>query len=81
MPNINELTLAKELIKFPSITPVDAGAINFLDSPSTTSSTTYKIQGKCQSGATGVINRSGGDANADYGMRTASSITVMELSG
>ena len=30
MPNINELKLAKELIKFPSITPVDAGAISFL---------------------------------------------------
>ena len=30
MPNINELSLAKELIKFPSVTPVDAGAIGFL---------------------------------------------------
>ncbi len=30
MPNINELKLARELIKFPSITPKDAGAINFL---------------------------------------------------
>ena len=28
MPNINELTLAKELIKFPSVTQ-DAGAIGF----------------------------------------------------
>ena len=30
MNNINELKLAKELIKFPSITPRDAGTINFL---------------------------------------------------
>jgi succinyl-diaminopimelate desuccinylase len=30
MPSINELTLAKELIKFPSVTPKDAGAIGFL---------------------------------------------------
>ena len=30
MANINELKLAKELIKFPSITPRDAGAISFL---------------------------------------------------
>ena len=30
MPNINELTLAKELIKFPSVTPRDAGAIGYL---------------------------------------------------
>ena len=30
MENINELTLAKELIKFPSVTPKDAGAIKYL---------------------------------------------------
>ena len=30
MSNINELKLAKELIKYSSVTPVDAGAINFL---------------------------------------------------
>ena len=30
MQIIDELTLSKDLIKFPSITPVDAGAINFL---------------------------------------------------
>ncbi|MDB9705825.1 succinyl-diaminopimelate desuccinylase [Pelagibacteraceae bacterium] len=30
MSNINELKLAKDLIRFPSITPEDAGAINFL---------------------------------------------------
>ena len=30
MANINELKLAKDLIKFPSITPRDAGTINFL---------------------------------------------------
>ena len=31
MQKINELKLAKELIKFPSITPVDAGVIKFLE--------------------------------------------------
>ena len=31
MPKINELQLAKELIKFPSITPVDAGIMSFLE--------------------------------------------------
>ena len=31
MKNINELKLAKELIRFPSVTPKDAGAINFLN--------------------------------------------------
>ena len=31
MSNINELQLAKELIKFPTITPVDAGIMKFLE--------------------------------------------------
>jgi succinyl-diaminopimelate desuccinylase len=30
MPNYNEITLAKELIKFPSVTPTDAGVMKFL---------------------------------------------------
>ena len=30
MKKFNELSLAKELISFPSITPIDAGAIKFL---------------------------------------------------
>ena len=31
MQKINELQLAKELIKFPSITPKDAGVMRFLE--------------------------------------------------
>ena len=31
MPNINELQLAKELIKFPTVTPIDAGIMKFLE--------------------------------------------------
>ena len=31
MSNIDELQLAKELIRFPSITPVDAGVMRFLE--------------------------------------------------
>ena len=31
MPTINELQLAKELIRFPSVTPVDAGIMSFLE--------------------------------------------------
>ena len=30
MPTYNEITLAKQLIKFPSITPIDAGVMKFL---------------------------------------------------
>ena len=36
MPTYNEITLAKELIKFPSITPVDAGIMKFLANKLTT---------------------------------------------
>ncbi len=31
MPIYNEVTLAKELIRFPSITPIDAGVMKFLE--------------------------------------------------
>ena len=31
MPTYNEITLAKELIKFPTITPIDAGIMKFLE--------------------------------------------------
>ena len=30
MPTYNEITLAKELMRFPSITPIDAGVMKFL---------------------------------------------------
>ena len=55
---------------------------NFLDSPSTTSATTYslKIGGN---GTTGIyINRSSRDSNlANEDGRYASTITLMEISG
>ena len=51
-----------------------------LDSPNTTSATTYKVQYKVQSGHTVYINRSGNDANnSDWSHRSTSSITVMEI--
>ena len=36
MPTYNEITLAKQLIKFPSITPIDAGIMKFLAKKLTT---------------------------------------------
>ena len=54
---------------------------NFLDSPSTTSATTYKIQ--VSAGNTGTdskINATRNDPDSSYGIRTASTITVMEVS-
>jgi hypothetical protein len=54
----------------------------FLDSPATTSSTTYKIQAYCDSSAgsgTYYINYASGDGNNAYSSRCMSSITVMEI--
>jgi len=53
--------------------------IVYLDSPSTTSSVTYKIQGKSNGGTTWYVNRSSDDTDASYRTRTASSIIVMEI--
>jgi hypothetical protein len=54
--------------------------ITFLDSPATTSSTTYKIQG-CSAGGTGTvyINRSTNDTNNSSAIRGVSTITVLEI--
>jgi hypothetical protein len=52
----------------------------YLDSPATTSATTYKVQFNSNNGAVATyINQSSGDANQTYVGRTASSITVMEI--
>ena len=51
----------------------------FLDSPATTSETTYKVQCLVNSG-TGYINRTGTDTDAATRPRTAANITVMEIS-
>jgi hypothetical protein len=53
-------------------------SISFLDSPATTSSTTYKIQ-FIITGGTFYFNRTQFDANSSNG-RYASTITVMEIS-
>jgi len=60
------------------INGVNNGSVNFLDSPATTSSTTYKVQMYVPS-ATGYINRTSADIDANYTIRSASTITVMEI--
>jgi hypothetical protein len=54
---------------------------SFLDSPNTTSATTYKLIGTLGSTYNGTfyINRAKADDNFDYVGRTASTITVMEI--
>ena len=54
-------------------------AINYLDSPSSTSAVTYKIQARSL-GSTLYINRSEADRdNADYDPRAACTITAIEI--
>lgn len=52
------------------------GAISFIDSPATTSSTTYSVQVRTD-GATAVVNRRGQDTSSTF----ASQIILMEVSG
>jgi hypothetical protein len=51
---------------------------NFLDSPATTSATTYKIQMRNYTG-TSYVNRTLLDTSAAYTARSTSTITVMEI--
>ena len=58
-----------------TLTGITVGAsINFLDSPATTSSTTYKVNGYCNAG-TFYINRLAVDSD----WQSTSSITLMEI--
>jgi hypothetical protein len=70
---------------YPSTTPdyiLSHVPITYLDSPSTTSATTYKIQIRNGSGGTAYINRTSSDRNtADYEWRSVSNIVVMEVKG
>ena len=53
----------------------------FLDSPATTSATTYKVQWQTTGAGTIGLNRSISDVDSNAYFRTASSITVMEIAG
>jgi len=61
---------------------IESTSINFLDTPSSTSALTYKIQGYQTEGTgTHYINRSPSDTdNAEY-QRTVSTITAFEIAG
>jgi hypothetical protein len=53
---------------------------NFLDSPSTTSATTYKMQAAHTGGNTALVGTGNTDGNISGQVRSASTITVMEIS-
>ena len=54
-------------------------AFVFLDSPNTTSSTTYHFELESNNGSASYINRTVNDRDAIYGSRGSSTITVMEI--
>jgi hypothetical protein len=58
---------------------VEPWTIIWLDSPSTTSATTYKLQWRAQGGGTHYLNRTANDADNTGYTRSASTITVMEI--
>jgi hypothetical protein len=55
-------------------------SLMFLDSPATTSSTTYSVQTAAIAGETVYVNRAGTDTDNANHARGASTITVMEIS-
>jgi hypothetical protein len=56
------------------------GSIVYLDSPATTSATTYSVQGRTASAGTLYVYRTFNDSDSSICGRGASSITVMEIS-
>ena len=56
-------------------------ASSFLDSPATTSAITYKIQSRNSGGNTTYVGANSNDADAATSLRSASTITVMEIAG
>jgi hypothetical protein len=60
---------------------IGSQTISFLDSPNTTSSTTYKIQFASSAAAAIYVNRTVIDTDASNFTRSASSITAMEVAG
>jgi hypothetical protein len=62
-----------------AVSEQDSVAFNFLDSPNTTSATTYKIQLCGENGTTYYINRTGSSSTGGDQYSSTSTITVMEI--
>lgn len=60
---------------------VRTDSITYLDSPATTTSTTYKAQFRIGTGGVMTVNRNYSNADAAYTGCVVSSITLMEISG
>ena len=60
---------------------VDSCVVMHLDSPSTTSATTYQAISKAIDGGTNLVNRTNSDSNGSSYARFASFITAFEIGG
>jgi len=82
-PYVGDTAGSRNRVSSAQITPHAEGivgsAIQYLDSPATTSAVTYKIKWGLNYAGTGYLNRGHSDADATNQVRTASSITVMEI--
>jgi hypothetical protein len=59
-----------------------SNSINFVDSPATTSSVTYKVQVRVNNGGiVGAVNRNSQDNDVTHSGRSVSSIILMEVAG
>ncbi len=80
LPAGSRTSATTALSSYAGANTIYASGANFLDSPSTTSATTYKVQVRV-TGGTGYVNRSFSDADASSTIRAVSSITAMEVAG
>lgn len=65
----------------PNLNNTQAATVTFLDSPATTSSTTYKLQISTESGGTACIGRTATDTDNSTHGRFPSGIILMEIKG
>lgn len=67
-------------INSPQATSTQSGIMLYLDSPATASAITYKVQMASYAGGTQYINRSFNDTDTVSFARSASTLTVLEIS-
>jgi len=78
----NRLAATAQMRNNPDSADGDSAAISFLDSPSSTSAVTYKVQvASAPGGYTTRINSSADDVDQTNRGRTASTLIVMEIAG
>jgi len=78
----NRLSATAQMRNNPDSADADSAAISFLDSPSSTSAVTYKVQiASAPGGYTTRINSSADDVDQTNRGRTASTLIVMEIAG